>query len=227
MALLFAHFLCPSAGSLLDGCACSPCLSAESYKCGDACVHPCIPVPPCDAWVCLFANLPCPRTATWQPGRGYSHTCNVPGPLHDSLGLCVHMCTMSQHPHAMAWAHLFPRVLFPVPVHGSRCMPVGTPALCQCCHMQPGHTYPYTCHIQRCHFVMGTSTHTVVCLVPPSGSPWVYLFTCLPCSSTATWWHQHACSYPHSVPELALGLVCMPAVSQSNHMEHRHACMQT
>lgn len=132
------------------------------------------------------------------------------------------MCTMSQHPHAMAWAHLFPRVLFPVPTHGSRGMPVATPALCQCCHMQPGHTYSYTCHIQLCHFVMGTSTHTVVCLVPSSRGPWVYLFTCLPCSSTATWWHQHACSYPHSVQNwhlvLFACLLCPRATTWSTGM---------
>lgn len=157
---MLAHLLCPSAGSFLDGHACSPCPSASLYKCGDACLYPCIPVPPCNAWGCLFANLPCSSTATCQPGQGCSQACNVPGPLHDSLGLCIHTCAMSQHHHA--WAHLFLCVL----THGSLGIPIRTYVLSSTAILLYGHTYSHVRYVQCCKVVSPGYICLHACHVP-------------------------------------------------------------
>lgn len=83
---------------------------------------------------------------------------------------------------------MFPCVLFPVPTCSSRGVPVGTPALCQYCRMQPGHTYPHMCHTQHCHVAI-----------------WAYLLTLVVYPVPPKWW-------PLDVP------VCMPAVFQHCHM---------
>ena len=155
--------------------------------------------------------MTCPRTATWQPGQGCSHTCGVPGSLYDSLGLCVHMCAVQwpglicfhvcrfqcQHtaaeayllvPHLMAvlphaaWAHQ------PHTYHIQHChvaIWAYLLTLVQSCQVvAPGYTCLHACHVPALphgDISLHVHTHTV------SQNCHMILFTCLLCPRATTW----------------------------------------
>jgi hypothetical protein len=163
---------------------CLPCPSATMWWLQQACLHTCQVTPP----LChlLGMTVKCP---------GVSDACCVPGPLHGSLDMPVHICTISQHHHNAGWFHL---------------------CACNCVQALPssGLGVPACMHAVSQPWHIAARAHQFAWFLCPSTSMWLpentYRFTHLLCPGAAKLWFVHTSLPAYHVPGPPCGRLGTP-----------------